>query len=707
MLALNLSSSIPNGIKKLVKVWEIGIVLFILIFASGCDIIGYDHNSPNFEFEEQIAETPQSDFSLSAQTGKAPLSVDFTDESIDGTASITIWEWDFGDGGSSNEQNPQYIYETAGSYDVSLTVTSTDGSDTSTQVEAVIVDPEDTVTKITIVDARGIPLPDVSVTSEVFTVEATASNEMSQLLLSTRPSGTQGVVRLQKEGYVDGLLFLDGTLLNSTQSVTLLTQHPPIIFDATMGGEYIGMDGASVNLPDNALVKADGSMVIGDVELYITPVDISDPIKKQAFPGSFIGLPDEADIPDGDPLEYLIVSYGVVEYSFYQDGEELQLADGKTADLQLPLYVDQSLYGEDIQVGELIPLWTLNESTGIWIQEGVGEVIANPIAESGLSLSAQTTHFSSFNADAWAGFGGGGSGGGAGGAGGGRGWCDFALDFIGSDPARSITYTFELLVNPSWNFTRTIQDNFIDGSVPEGTRVRVTAWQGDDKHGMAIFGCSDARLGPIGLSFGDSPPEFREWEIKAEPIFEETSPGEGYFINRNNIRVGGRFVGTDTVDIQTDLLEADIIGLASMQYTDLQFDGTLHASPTTIIATLTNDEGSVSNTDTIDFIASQSPDIDFFFANVGQNTINYQWSVKGADDAAVYYLDEDPSALGLLMFQIEDVESGFIQNSQLLNSTGFIRIEFSNTYGSSVIIARMAQLTCIEGSELPGCFPTK
>lgn len=54
----------------------------------------------------------------------APLAVQFSDQSTVGTKAITAWLWEFGDGGYSTAQNPAHTYQTAGSYDVSLTVTA-------------------------------------------------------------------------------------------------------------------------------------------------------------------------------------------------------------------------------------------------------------------------------------------------------------------------------------------------------------------------------------------------------------------------------------------------------------------------------------------------------------------------------------------------------------------------------------------------------
>lgn len=71
------------------------------------------------------SQTPATaSFTASASTGSVPFSVQFKDTSSPGTASITTWAWDFGDGGKSDRQNPLYVYEQPGVYTVSLAVTT-------------------------------------------------------------------------------------------------------------------------------------------------------------------------------------------------------------------------------------------------------------------------------------------------------------------------------------------------------------------------------------------------------------------------------------------------------------------------------------------------------------------------------------------------------------------------------------------------------
>lgn len=67
---------------------------------------------------------PTAGFSWSA-TG---LAASFTDSSTDPDGSIVSWLWDFGDGNTSNAQNPSHTYASGGSYSVNLAVTDNDGN---------------------------------------------------------------------------------------------------------------------------------------------------------------------------------------------------------------------------------------------------------------------------------------------------------------------------------------------------------------------------------------------------------------------------------------------------------------------------------------------------------------------------------------------------------------------------------------------------
>lgn len=65
-------------------------------------------------------------FSAMPALGNAPMTVRFTDRS---TGTPVVWNWDFGDGNTSSEQNPDHTFTTAGRYRVTLRAHNSGGSD--------------------------------------------------------------------------------------------------------------------------------------------------------------------------------------------------------------------------------------------------------------------------------------------------------------------------------------------------------------------------------------------------------------------------------------------------------------------------------------------------------------------------------------------------------------------------------------------------
>jgi len=73
--------------------------------------------------------SPIASFTADVKSGTVPFTVQFTDTS---SYTPTSWEWSFGDGSSSTEENPTHIYTTAGIYSVTHTATNAGGSRTTT-----------------------------------------------------------------------------------------------------------------------------------------------------------------------------------------------------------------------------------------------------------------------------------------------------------------------------------------------------------------------------------------------------------------------------------------------------------------------------------------------------------------------------------------------------------------------------------------------
>jgi PKD repeat protein len=111
-----------------------------LIWATDNQVVNLDQ-APNLDRPEattclSICTPPQAAFNATPTSGCAPLTVSFTDQS---TGNITGWNWTFGDGGTSTLQNPSHQYTSAGSYNVTLNVTTACSSDAETKTNYITV----------------------------------------------------------------------------------------------------------------------------------------------------------------------------------------------------------------------------------------------------------------------------------------------------------------------------------------------------------------------------------------------------------------------------------------------------------------------------------------------------------------------------------------------------------------------------------------
>ena len=70
---------------------------------------------------------PSAGFSYSPSKPYTDTEVKFTDTSTDQDGTIASWQWDFGDGYTSTNQNPAHKFGSNNEYAVKLTVTDNDG----------------------------------------------------------------------------------------------------------------------------------------------------------------------------------------------------------------------------------------------------------------------------------------------------------------------------------------------------------------------------------------------------------------------------------------------------------------------------------------------------------------------------------------------------------------------------------------------------
>jgi PKD repeat protein len=87
--------------------------------------------------EQSIPILPVANFSTNLTSGYAPLSMQFNDSSENETG----WNWNFGDGSTSVEQNPIHTYSAAGTYTVNLTVSNANGTNSKLATITVLEKP--------------------------------------------------------------------------------------------------------------------------------------------------------------------------------------------------------------------------------------------------------------------------------------------------------------------------------------------------------------------------------------------------------------------------------------------------------------------------------------------------------------------------------------------------------------------------------------
>jgi len=105
---------------------------------------------------------PLANFTATPTSGNAPLTVQFNDTS---TNTPTSWTWNFGDGNTSIQQNPQHTYVTRGNYTVILTANNAGGSNTITKTDYISVLQRTSIHIITETSGGSLnPFVDVSIT---------------------------------------------------------------------------------------------------------------------------------------------------------------------------------------------------------------------------------------------------------------------------------------------------------------------------------------------------------------------------------------------------------------------------------------------------------------------------------------------------------------------------------------------------------------
>jgi PKD repeat protein len=292
---------------------------------------GPDRGAAWVLFMEGVAVLPVAEFSGTPTSGVLPLVVAFTD--LSGGGTVTAWSWDFGDGGTSTATNPGHTYATAGSYDVSLTVTGPAGTTNETKTGYITVSEPPPVadfsgTPLSGVAPLGVSFSDLSsggpVTSWAWTFgdggtdtaqdpshTYTVAGTYDVALTVTGPGGTDGETKI---GYVvvaepPPVADFSGTPTNgySPLSVAFTDASSGLVsawsWDFGDGGTSTAQDPAhTYGTPGDYTVSLTATGPGGaDAETKVGYVDVLRPPRPAAVPSAGVLAPEEADF-FGRPL---------------------------------------------------------------------------------------------------------------------------------------------------------------------------------------------------------------------------------------------------------------------------------------------------------------------------------------------------------------------------------------------------------------------
>ena len=197
------------------------------------------------------------------------------------------------------------------------------------------------------------------------------------------PAGGPGVVRVRQAGFADAIARVP-LATGSPVSADVWATPVGVTASLTPAGGDVSVPGsvARVSFPPSALANADGSAFTGTAQVLVTPIDPA--TRPGAMPGSF-----QARTATGTQA---IESFGALQVTLRDaaTGQPLKLAAGQTATLRIPVA------SRTLAPPASLPLYHLDETTGLWVEEGSATLAGTPGAA---WYEGTVSHFSTWNAD--------------------------------------------------------------------------------------------------------------------------------------------------------------------------------------------------------------------------------------------------------------------------------------------------------------------
>jgi hypothetical protein len=226
----------------------------------------------------------------------------------------------------------------------------------------------------------GNPIPGVSISAGG---QTTTTDIDGAFLLNQVPFAERLMVTAVKPGYFKGNYGLKpskGAI--SVIEMRLIDNAPNFSVNLNSAQNLLLDNGAGIQLPANSVQSASGAIHTGNLNVAIVHLNPSDNDFANVTPGGdLLGTRTNGELRQ-------LYSYGMLMVQMTDDsGNELQLAPGNSSTITFP--VPPEMIGN---APPTIPLWHLNETTGIWEEEGTASL-------QGSNYVGSVSHFSTWNCD--------------------------------------------------------------------------------------------------------------------------------------------------------------------------------------------------------------------------------------------------------------------------------------------------------------------
>ncbi len=192
-------------------------------------------------------------------------------------------------------------------------------------------------------------------------------------------------VQIKKGGYFDAShrFFPEEGSVNYV-TIAMLAKDNSGTFISNDGGVITTPDGVEIDFPANSIINANGTTYDGSVEVFAKWIDPTADNLQEIMPGNLQGI----RIEDGAYQEVALASYGMVAVELESpNGAPLNLGNDLNATISFP--VPDALLAD---APAEIPLWSFNDTYGIWVQEGTATLTGNKYV-------GEVSHFSFWNCD--------------------------------------------------------------------------------------------------------------------------------------------------------------------------------------------------------------------------------------------------------------------------------------------------------------------